>query len=267
MAIAPVQPPTASLGSYDIRKGAAGYASIMGSVGGFAVPTVILVFTVAHEQATRHPAEFTLLVGLLVLSLLGCLASAFAFAAISGEEVLTANLPPAAMYIGVGVILSIMSVIAAFEILAHIYLKTATGFFAVIVAGGGVTGAIYNALSVIDEWEIRVNRTTELGDSAWFTSRHHAHVWAGWLSVIGCAPILLGLVLFWNHTGIALTTYSAQILGGAGIFLTLATIIFGAVRTVHPSNKLDKGIRRAEAIIIQCATGLSLLALMLFLPR
>jgi hypothetical protein len=267
MAVEPAPLPSESLGSYDIRKGSAGYASIMGSIGGFTVPTVILVFTVAHEEATRHPAEFTLLVGLLVLSLLGCLASAFAFSAISGEEHLTANLPPAGMYVGVGVILSIMSVVAAFEILAHIYLATATGFFVAITAGGGITGAIYNAFTVIDDWEMRVGRESIHGESEWLKSRHHAHAWAGWLSIIGCAPILLGLILHWKNVDIPLTTSSAQFLGGAGIFLTMVTIILGTIRTLHPSGKPDRGIRRVEAISLQCVTGLSLFALILSLPK
>jgi len=91
----PIPLPKPNRGAFDIRKGAAGYASILGSVSGFTVPTVILVFTVAHDQTTRYPADFTLLVGLLVLSLFGCLASAFAFSAIAGEEYLTPNLPAA----------------------------------------------------------------------------------------------------------------------------------------------------------------------------
>ncbi|HEY4812511.1 MAG TPA: hypothetical protein VIH71_15795 [Solirubrobacteraceae bacterium] len=262
----PAPTPKVNRGAYDIRKGAAGYASIMGSVSGFTVPTVILVFTVAHQQAKSHPADFTLIVGLLVLSLLGCLASAFAFSAISGEEYLTPNLPAATMYVGVGVVVSIVSIIASFEILAHIYLKTATGFFAAITAGGGLTGAIFNGLSVVDDWEMRINRP-ELGSSDWLVSRRHAHAWAARLCGIGCFPVLLGLALYWDHIGIRLTATTAQAFGGAGIFLTTASIICGTLRTLHASSEtIDKGVTRAEAIALQSILGISLLTLMLVLP-
>lgn len=262
----PVIPPKPSRGAYDIRKGAAGYASIMGSVSGFTVPTVILVFTVANQQAAVHPAEFTLVVGLLVLSLFGCLASAFAFSAISGEEHLTPNLPAATMYVGVGVVFSVVSIVAAFEILAHIYLKTATGFFAAITAGGGLTGAIYIGLSVVDDWEMRINRP-ELGKSEWLASRRHAHAWAGRLCTLGCLPVLLGLVLHWEHIGISLTASTAQAFGGAGIFLATASIICGTFRTLHTADgTTDKGVTQIEAITLQSVLGCSLLMLMLVLP-
>jgi hypothetical protein len=130
----------------------------MGSISALTLPTVVVLFTVAHSQAVQHPAEFTLLVGLLVMGLLGCLASAFAFSAIAGEEHLTPNLPAATMYVGVGVVTSIIAIIAPFAVLAHIYLKSATGFFVAVTAGGSLTGVIYNGFSVVDDWEMRLNR-------------------------------------------------------------------------------------------------------------
>jgi hypothetical protein len=238
----------------------------MGSVGGFAVPTVILVFTVAHEQAIHYEADFTLLVGLLVLSLLGCVTSGFAFAAIAGEDTLTTNLPPAAMYVGVAVILSITSVVASFEILAHIYLSAATNFFAFITAAGGITGAVFNAFGVIDDWEMRQIETYKLGPSDWFDDRKHAHIWALWLGLLGSVPIAVGLVLFLGGWGFALTPTAAQIAAGLGITVTFVAVILGALRTVHPHGKMDRGCDKREAIALQCVTGLSVAALLLVLP-
>jgi hypothetical protein len=164
-----------SSGAYDIRKGAAGYAGIMGSVAGFVVPTVILAFTLPHEQTATHRVELTLATGLLVLSLLGCLASAFALAALAGEKKLTMNLPPAAMYMGVGIIFSITAILGAFEVFAHIYLPSSAGLFGAMTVGGGITGAVYNALAVIDDWEIRQSDGLEKG---WFATRRDAQRWS-----------------------------------------------------------------------------------------
>ncbi len=72
-----------SVGAYDIRKGAAGYAGIMGSVAGFVVPTVILAFTLPRQQIASHQADLTLATGLLVVSLLGCSRGASWFAGLA----------------------------------------------------------------------------------------------------------------------------------------------------------------------------------------
>jgi hypothetical protein len=256
-----------STGSYDIRKGAAGYASIMGAVGSLVVPAVILVFTVAHEQARIHPVQLTLVTGLLVLGLLSCVASAFAFAALSGENELTVNLPAAAMHMGVGVILGITSILAAFEVLAYIYLPSSRVLFAAIVAGGGLTGAIYNSLSVVDDWEIRVDNTDKHGSSEWFTSRGQAHKWAMRLATIGGVPVLAGFALFCTHNGVTPSPTAASLFIGTGLFLTMASIIVGTLRTLHPSSGRDVGIRRGEAIATQLVGGGYLFVLMLFLPN
>jgi protein-S-isoprenylcysteine O-methyltransferase Ste14 len=252
--------------AYDIRKGAAGYATIMGSISALTLPTVIVLFTVAHAEASKNTGAFTLLVGFLVLSLLGCLTSAFAFSAIAGEEHLTPNLPAATMYIGVGVVISITAIIASFSVLAHIYLSTATDLFVLVTAGAGATGAIYNGLSVIDDWEMRLNRPW-LGPPSWLRSRADARAWGARLSVIGALPSLIGLALHWCGVRIPITDLSAKIIDGSGIFLTTVVIVGGTIRTLHSDHGQDKGISTREAIGLQAILGVSLLAMLLVLPE
>ncbi len=254
-------------GSYDIRKGASGYAQIMGAMGSLVVPAVILVFTVAHEQAKSHPVQLVLVTGLLVLGLIGCLAGAFAFAALAGENELTTNLPAAGMHMGVGVILGIISILGAFEVLAYIYLPSSRVLFGAIAAGGGLTGIIYNSLSVVDDWEIRLNKTDRLGRSQWFKSRSHAHAWAMRLATVGSAPVIVGFALFCTHSGIKPSSTTASVFVGTGIVLTMSSIIWGTLRTLHASDGQDKGIQRNEAILTQLVTGAYIFALLIFLPN
>jgi hypothetical protein len=253
----------ASTGAYDIRKGAAGYAGIMGSIAGFVVPTVILAFTLPHQLAASHKPELTLATGLLVLSLLGCLASAFALAAISGEKELTMNLPPAAMYVGVGAIFAITAILGAFEIFAHIYLPSSASLFAAMTVGGGVAGAIYNGMSVIDDWEIRHSERREPG---WFTSRRDAQRWTLWLSLISIIPQAGGAVIYALNAGVHLSTRLASWFAGIGLAITLGVVIIGMIRTIHPNAGPDIGVQRTEAIVLQLTIGLFVLALLIFLP-
>ena len=107
---------------YDVRKGSAAYASILGNMGAFVVTAVVLVFTIAssHEpKGSRGSIGFA--AALLVLALFSCLLGAFTFAAISAERKLTANLPAAALHAGVATAVGVVAVLAAFEVLASIY--------------------------------------------------------------------------------------------------------------------------------------------------
>ena len=262
-----VQPThVSSSGSYDIRKGASGYATIMGSVAGFVIPTVILCFTIPHRQVALHTAQLTLATGLLVLSLLGCLASAFALSALAGEEKLTINLAPAAMYMGAGTILSIVSILGAFEIFAYIFLRPSAPLFAAMTVGGGMTGAIYNALSVVDDYELRHAKRVPDDGKGWFSSREHAITWTWLLAFIGAVPAFVGGVLFWIHAGIVPSTRGASRFAFGGLVLTVTIIVWGAVRTLHPSIGTDKGLGRKEAIGIQAIIGAYVLFLLLLLP-
>jgi hypothetical protein len=170
-----------SAGAYDIRKGAAGYAGIMGSVAGFVVPTVILAFTLPRRQIASHQVDLTLATGLLVVSLLGCLVSAFALAGLAGEKKLTMNLPPYAMYIGVGVVCS-------------------------------------------------------------------------------ATPFSL-------HAGIRPSIRGASWFAGLALVGTIAVVILGILRTVHPARGPDKGMRQSEVILLQLAMGVFVGLLLVFLPH
>jgi hypothetical protein len=262
--VPPTEPLSTSTGYYDVRRGAAGYAAIMGSVAGFAVPTVILAFTVGNKQVAHHQVELTLATGLLVLSLLGCLASAFAFSALAGERELTVNLTPAAMYMGVCVILSITAILGAFETFAHIYLPTSTDLFAAMTAGAGITGAVYNAMSVVDVAEIK--QASLAASSQWFTTRRVAQRWVVLLALIGSAPAAAGAIIFWSRGGIQPSTRLVSWFAGIGLFIAVSMAVLGMFRSLHPARGQDVSARPREAVFVQLVTGAFVGVLMALLP-
>src|SRR6185312_16060264 len=100
-----------------------------------AVPAITVLFTTSKGG---NETLITLAAGLLVVAMLGSLTGSVALAAVGAEEDETANLPAAVMFIAVPVVISMVSVLAAFEILAKIYLPESKTLFAVITGVGGV---------------------------------------------------------------------------------------------------------------------------------
>jgi len=238
----------------------------MGSIAGFVVPSVLVVFSVTHQEEARHKMELTFATGLLVLSLLGCLASAFAFAAIAGEKKLTANLPAAAMLVGIGTIVSVASILGAFVCFAHIYISTAVGFFLAITAGGGITGGIFNAFAVVDDWEIR--RSEEMPLSRWLVSRKKATEYATAFAILSTIPMALGLGLALLGLHVTLSTREVTWFIAAGIVIVIVAIIGGVIRTIHPTTgEHDKGVEPVEVWVAQLVTGLYVGAMLIFLPQ
>jgi hypothetical protein len=247
-------------GAYDLRKGAAAHSSIVGSVGGFVVTAVVLVFTIAHDDAQATPARMALVAGLLVLALIGCLLGAFSLAAISGETTLTPNLPAAGMYVGTGIVISIVAILAAFEGLAAIYLPQSKILFAGISAAGAIAGLILNGLGVVDAW------ANHPGAVEWIRSRSHANTWGVRLGLIAAVPVALAFALYAADVRIEWSTAATNYLVGVGILAVTGASLLGTVRTVHADDGRSRGIRREEAIGIQLVASVYLAILLVSLP-
>ncbi|HLI32970.1 MAG TPA: hypothetical protein VKU89_09570 [Solirubrobacteraceae bacterium] len=255
-------------GYYDIRKGASGYVHILAGLGGVVVAGLVFVFTFSSQggPGTTHPAELTFAAGLLALGFIGCTVGAFGFAALAGEQKLTPNLPAAGTLIGVGVIIGIASILGAFEILASVYLRPSRILFAWLVAGGGVAGSVYNAFTVVDEYEIRTG-SSGLGPSVWLKTRSQAHSWAKILAVVGAVPVAAGIVGYQLGLGPAQSSTRASLFVAVGLAVTIAAVLIGAIRTAHSTKGEDSGIDRKTALAAQIVVGGYVCALLFFLPR
>ena len=105
-------------GYYDLRQGAAGFAPIVGALGALAVPAIVVLFTA--KSSPKDSVFVALSAGLLIVGMISSLTAAFAMAGIAAERALTANLPPAIIFAGVPVVVSMVSILGAFEVLTRI---------------------------------------------------------------------------------------------------------------------------------------------------
>jgi hypothetical protein len=256
-------------GRYDIRQGAAAFAPIVGAFGALAVTAIIVLFTVP-PKATPYRAPFiALAAGLLIVSMIGSFAGSLALAAIGAEEDPTANLVPATMFLHVSVIISVVSVLAAFEVLAAIYLPESTMLLAIITATAGIVGGILTAFGASDAWHCGPADPDERSHwlrTQWIQSHAQAYSWTNRLMAMSAVPAGLGIILRLAGVETTLTTAIANWLVGIGFVLTMTGVITGFLRSRHPVSGIQKGLRREEAFATTLVISFYVLALMIFLP-
>lgn len=73
--------------------------------------------------------------------MLASVTGAIGLAAVGAEQDATANLVPATMFLAVAISVSLVAVLAAFEVLAAVYLPASKNLFAVITRAAGPAAA------------------------------------------------------------------------------------------------------------------------------
>jgi len=253
-------------GHYDIRKGAAAYAPIIGAFGALAVPAITVLFTTSKSG---NETLITLAAGLLVVAMLGSLASSIALAALGAEVDETANLPAAVMFIAVPVVISMISVLAAFEVLAAIYLPASKTLFAVMTGAGGLIGAYFTSFALGDCWRTgpsdpAVKATWQL--TQWIKSPEQGHREAMRLAGISSLPATAGTILWLFEVKFTATPANVNALVGVGLAVAIAGTFWGVQRTAHAIDGDQKGLRWPEAYLTSCTASLFTLAVLVFLP-
>lgn len=257
---------TSNEGHYDIRKGASAYAPIIGAFGALAVPAITVLFT------TSKPGDSTLVTlaaGLLVVAMLGSLTGSVALAAIGAEQDETANLPAAVMYIAVPVVVSIVAVLAAFEVLAAIYLPASKTLFAVMTGVGGLAGAYFTSFAVGDSWLTGPSdpaTKAQWQPTQWIESQEDSYHKAQRVAGVSAIPAVAGIVLRLCGVESSLTPTGVNWLVGVGLAVAMAGIFLGVQRSAHPINGPQQGLRAFEAYSTASAVSLFSLAVMIFLP-
>lgn len=267
LAAAPSPGPSSVEGRYDIRRGAAGYAPIIGTFGALAVPAIVVLFSAVHEL----PASLlTMAAGLLIVAMIGSITGAIGLAAIGAERDLTANLVPAAMYLAVAVSLSLVAMLGAFEVLAVNYFKdssASTTLFAVITGIAGLMAVMFTALSVADSLHTGPSDPVEKAawqSTQWIQTQKQAERRTLTAVGMGFIPALTGIGL--RLAQVYVTPNSAEVtwLVGSALGITTLVVGIGASRTRHTWPQ--KGLRWQEAYATTLVIGLYTLALVIFLP-
>ncbi|MCW2903053.1 MAG: hypothetical protein JWO67_5318 [Streptosporangiaceae bacterium] len=261
----PHEPPE---GHYDARKGAAGYAPIVGTLGALAVPAVIVVFTSPPDGP--HSGEvIAFATGLLVVTMIGSIIGAISLAAIGGESTLTPNLTPAVMYAAVPVVMALVDVVAAFEILASLALPHARLLLQLITGISGALGVFFAALALGDSWATHPAHSPsylEWKSTEWITSQRDADKAALRVAAIGVLPVAAGTVC--RVSGLHLPSHATAVntIVLSGLALTVFATVASALRTRHPDAALSRGPRPWEAYTTTLATSAYAAILLLFLP-
>lgn len=255
-------------GHYDIRKGAAAYAPIIGAFGALAVPAITVLFTTSKSG---HETLITLAAGLLVVAMLGSLASSIALAAVGAEQDETANLPAAVMFIAVSVVISMISVLAAFEVLAAIYLPASKTLFAVMTGVGGLIGAYFTSFAVGDCW--RAGPSDQAAKAAWINTnepwiqtQEQGYREAMRLAGISSLPAAAGIILRLFEVKLTPTPANVNALISVGLAVAILGTFWGVQRTAHAIDENQKALRWQEAYATSCTASMFTLAVLVFLP-
>lgn len=256
-------------GRFDVRQAAAAFAPIVGAFSALAVTAIIVLFTVPPRPTSYRAPFVALAAGLLAVAMIGSFTGSFSLAAIGAEEDSTANLVPAMMFSHASVMLSLVVVLAAFEVLAAIYLPESKTLFALITAVTGLFGSTRCSLGVSDAWYAGPSDVSERSrwlSSQWIQSHQQAYKSTNRVMLISAVPVALGIVLRLLGAKEAPTTSSVNWLVGIGFVLTISLNIMGLFRSRYPVDRVQRGLRRNEAFAIPLSISLYVLGLMIFLP-
>jgi hypothetical protein len=258
---------TAHEGYYDIRRGAAGYAPTIGAFGALSVPAVVVLFTT--RPAGSDETLVALAAGLLVVSMIGSLIAAIGMAAIGSETEHAANLPPAIMFVAGTVVTSLVDILAAFEVLAAIYLREARFILTVITAFAGILGVFFTTLALADSWFTGPSdgkRRRKWLKKQWLRSQKQAQKATRDVTLVALAPVVAGLALRLSRVAVPPTMVSVDVVIGAGLLLCVAGVVAGSLRTMHPRKAYSPAVRRGEAYGITLTVSCYTLLVLLFLP-
>lgn len=245
---------------YDLRQTVRITAPIIGGIGGFVVTAIVLVLQTTPNRPDSG-VSITLAAGLLALSLSGCLAGAFSLASLAGERRQTVNLHAAAMYMAAGPTIAIVAILAAFHVLATLYIQDASHLFAMMAAMIGMAGSVYNGTSVVDEWDIAPGR------SRWVRSRAEARAWLKVLVVLGAVPVFLGALMFLFGLTVPISRNVVTWHVVVGMAIAVGGGVMGLLRSLHPDDDEDHGLGKWEAIGLQLVMGIYIGSILVFLPR
>lgn len=248
---------------YDVRRGAAAFAPIIGTVGGFVVPAVVLVFELASRHAGAGNEVETLLgiaTAFLVLGLIACVLGAFAFAALGAERKTTPSLIAASMYAGAGTVIGAVAIMAAFDALAACYLKDTKDLFASITIGSALAGTILVGLVVADAW------TAKNPPQHWLRTRPQCRRWSLVACVSTCIPIAVSGGLRLLGVSLSANGDRLHLIVGAGIVLAIAGALGAMFRTTPRDSGAAAPLAIREVVGVMGLLTIYLMGLLLIMP-
>ena len=258
-------------GQYDVRKGAAAYAPIVGSFGSLVVTAIVVVFTLLPSDTDG--TLVTLCSGLLAVGFVGSVLGAFGLAAVGAENDPTANLGPAMLFIAAPVVVSLVAILGGLQVLAAVYVPHSADRFLAIAGICGVFGVVFACFSIADSHHLHPTTMSEAqfenwADRQWLKDRAHA-IRVTYAVILVCLiPAMAGFLLrFVFGLSVPLSHAVAQWFVLGSIVIVLAGVGFSLAFTNHPKSGNDqRGLRPWHAWTPNIVLGVYTLAVLLVLP-
>jgi hypothetical protein len=154
-------------------------------------------------------------------------------------------------------------------VLAAIYLPESATLFAVITGVAGVMGGFFTALSIADSWQTGprdLAKRRAWQATQWIKSQQQADTSALTVVGLGMIPALTGIGL--RIAGIHQSPSSADVawLVCSSLVLAMGAIVLAGLRTRHPVNGPQKGLRLWEAYSTTLIISFYALVLVIWLP-
>ena len=262
--------PVSVQGRFDLRRGAGGYAPIIGALGALAVPGLVVLFTVPAKHSHYDTQLIALAAGLLIIAVIGSLISSISLASIAAERELTANIPGAIMQIAVPAAISIIDILAAFEVLAAVYLPLSKTLFALIAGAGGACCAFFTAFTVGDSWYAGPknpdDREKYIRRPWWADTHKKAYKNANKVTLTSLPPIILGMLLRGLQITVPVSDFSIEFMIWTGLVFSIAGAIAGNRRMYHDPSGIQIPLQPWEAYGTTIVIGGYVFVLMLLLP-
>ena len=253
---------------YDLGASAAAYAPVMGILGALCVPALILTFSVrpkklvppiAGGHAVPPGPYMALAAGLLVLALLASFIASLGFASLAGCRADPPILVGAGAFFALPFTIPIVAVIGAFDLLAWVFLSSASSIVAVLIGLTSVFLLVLNASHFTERRQRDFALVLVMLVAVAFAFHH----WLGWWRL----PFGSGLL-------------PTDVLVGGGVFLVFASALLGLLRLMpRPSRRREqhllklfdrlfaKVLKLCEAYGTVLALSSYVVALILLLPE
>jgi hypothetical protein len=232
--------------------------------------SLFVLFTIPPSKPGPHDTLLiTLAAGLLMVSVIASLVGSVSLAGIAAEQVLTANIPAAIMLVAVPVAVSIVDILASFEVLSAVYLPTSKTLFALIVGAGGACSVFFIAFSVDDSWHAG---PTDLYDrrrylrKVWIETHEQAYKSTSKVTLTSLAPIALGMVLRAFQVIAPVSSSSTNCRIWTGLVLSIVGAFVGNARLSHLPDGIQIPLQRREAYGTTLVLGVYVFLIMIMLP-
>lgn len=257
---------TGGPGWYDVRRGASGYAPIIGTFGALSIPTIFLLFNteVVREASQAH---IIFAVGCLILSFLGTVFGSIGLAAIGAERVPTANLSASLMALSVSITVGFAGLFAGIDTVGVLFVPSAAWLFGLLLAMTGAVGAFLTSAAIADSVATGPKaESNALVRPRWITTRSagmfHTMLSAG----VACIPIAFAAIARLLGVQVDLSLEGTSVLIAVSAGFVFASLIYSTLRAAHREDGRQSALRPVEAYIMTFLSGTYPAMLLLMVP-